>query len=107
LTIGSWLYAQDYSQHFISAKSGLVNHVEGEPSISNPDTNQRKKITVGDQLETRDRITTGDNDRVEVLLNPGSYLRLAGKAQLEVMDTGLDKMHFGIDEGTAIVEAGV
>jgi FecR protein len=107
LTFGSLLYSQDYSQHFISAKSGMVNHVEGEPSIFNPETNQRKKISVGDQLQTNDQISTKENDRVEVLLNPGSYLRLAGKAQLEILQTGLDNMHFGIKEGTAIVEAGV
>jgi hypothetical protein len=107
LAFGSWLHAQDYSQHFISAKSGMVNHVEGEPSISNPDTNQGKKISVGDQLQTGDRITSRENDRVEFLLNPGSYLRIAGRAQLDVLQTGLDNMHFGINEGMAIVEAGV
>jgi hypothetical protein len=66
-----------------------------------------KLLSVRDQLRSGDRIQLGESDRVELLLNPGSYLRIAGEGQFEVYRTAFDDMKFGLPQGTAIVESSV
>src|SRR5437763_14859393 len=56
-------------------EGGLVNVVEGEAAY----LNQKKPsqtLKAQQELETGDEIQVGQNGYVEVLLNPGSYLRL-------------------------------
>jgi hypothetical protein len=45
------------------------------------------------------------NDRLEILLNPGSYLRLGYNSELRVVETRFDAMHFELIRGSAIVES--
>jgi len=82
----------------------MVNYVEGAPRVLNAQ-NQWKAASVRDQLKPGDRLKTQEGDRVELLLNPGSYLRVGGKADLKVLNTDFEDMRFEILEGTAIVES--
>ncbi len=97
---------QDVSQQFISARSGMVNYLDGNPRVSRG-LKDGRPLLVRDQLRAGDRVQVGDSERMELLLNPGSYLRVAGRAELEVSRTSFEDMRFGISQGIAIVEAGV
>ena len=106
LTSFCWAQTQDVSQHFISARSGMVNYVDGNPRVSRG-LKDGRPLLVRDQLRAGERVQVGDSERLELLLNPGSYLRVAGRAELEISRTSFDDMRFGISRGIAIVEAGV
>ncbi|PYV87454.1 MAG: hypothetical protein DMG05_17620, partial [Acidobacteria bacterium] len=105
LVMGLTLYAQDVSQNFISAKSGMVNYVEGKPIVFTSDNQQGSKVSARDQLKSGDRLQTEENDRVEILLNPGSYLRVAANSEIRILQTSFDDMHFGMTRGVAILES--
>ena len=51
------------------------------------------------------RVETGQNDRVEILLNPGSFLRVAENSILRLKETKLEDMQFALDKGTLILES--
>ncbi|MEJ7710309.1 MAG: FecR domain-containing protein [Pyrinomonadaceae bacterium] len=48
---------------------------------------------------------TEDTGRFEVLLNPGSYLRLAENSEMELIDTQLDSLRIKMIKGSVIIEA--
>jgi ferric-dicitrate binding protein FerR (iron transport regulator) len=97
------LYADDFSEHFVAAKAGVVNYLEGSPQVSFG--NEGKVATPRGQVKTGDSIKTGAQDRLEILLNPGSYLRLGFNSELRVVDTAFDAMHFELVRGSVIVES--
>jgi hypothetical protein len=87
----------------ISAKAGGVNHVEGTVSVV------RSNATGGlllkrDRVEVGDRVTTGSDGRAEILLNPGSYIRLASNSSFEFGATDLEDLQIKLDSGSAIFE---
>ena len=106
LTSCSWVQAQDISQQFISARSGMVNYSEGNPKLYRG-TKAGMPLSAKDQLRAGDRVQVGDSERLELLLNPGSYLRVAGEAELQVLRTSFDDMRFGLSQGVAIIESSV
>jgi hypothetical protein len=98
-------FAQDLSKHFISVKSGMVNYVEGKPELLKAKDGMKRLIAVRQQLIPGDRILSGEVDRVELLLNPGSYLRISGGAELEVKSTEFEAMRYTLKSGSAILES--
>ncbi len=48
---------------------------------------------------------TASDGRVEILLNPGSYLRVGGNSEIELSDNTLANLEVRLLQGTAIVEA--
>jgi hypothetical protein len=98
-------FAQDISRHFISVKSGMVNYVEGKPELLKAKDGMKRLIAVRQQLMQGDRILTGEEDRVELLLNPGSYLRISGGSELEVNSTEFEAMRYTLKSGSAILES--
>jgi hypothetical protein len=50
-------------------------------------------------------VKTGSDGRVEMLLNPGSFLRLGENSEFELADSSLDNLEIRLVRGTAIVEA--
>ncbi len=107
LLSGYALCAQDNSPHFISAKAGMINLAEGKPLLFNLDHKQGKVLSARDQLRAGDRIQTEENGRVEILLNPGSYLRVAGRSEVQFLETAFDSMQVRINEGAAILESSI
>lgn len=97
---------QDVSSHLISARAGLVNYLDGKPMLSHG-RDEARPVVLRDQLRAGDRVVLDDSERLEILLNPGSYMRVAGKAELDVARTAFEDMQFGLLEGTAIVESSV
>jgi hypothetical protein len=60
---------------------------------------------ITDDLNSGDRVRTATDGRVEILLNPGSYLRLGGNSEAELLDNSLSNLEVRLLRGTAIVEA--
>jgi hypothetical protein len=96
--------AQNRERFGISAKAGGVNAVSGKVSVKTKDQAARL-LTSQDDLASGDIVSTGLGSQVEVLLNPGTYLRLAENSEFVMEDTSLDKLLVRLTKGSAIIEA--
>lgn len=96
--------AQNRERFGISAKAGGINAVSGKVSVKTKDQPARL-LTSQDDLSSGDIITTGLSSQVEVLLNPGTYLRLAENSEFVMEDTSLDNLLVRLTKGSAIIEA--
>jgi len=96
--------AQNREKFGISAKAGGVNAVSGQVMVKRQGQGQQL-LTSQDNLESGDVVTTGFGSQTEILLNPGSYLRLGQKSELEMVDNSLDKLLVKLNKGSVIVEA--
>jgi hypothetical protein len=90
-------------KYVISAKAGGVNVVEGDVTVARA-AGRSGVLLKGDKLEVGDRVSTGENGRAEILLNPGSYLRLGGGSSFEFKTTSLDDLRLSLNRGSAIFE---
>jgi hypothetical protein len=90
-------------KYLISAKAGGVNYTQGSASVARFD-NTGGLLLMGDQIEVADRVSTGVDGRVEILLNPGSFLRLGANSSMEFKSTSLDDLQIKLDSGSAIFE---
>ncbi|MGI8495790.1 MAG: FecR domain-containing protein, partial [Pyrinomonadaceae bacterium] len=88
--------------YLISAKAGGVNFVSGNISVFRAD-GSRSILQKGDALEIGDKIST-KNGKAEILLNPGSFVRLAENTEFEFENTSLDDLAIKISRGSAIFE---
>jgi hypothetical protein len=87
----------------ISARAGGINYVQGSVAVAR--TNGRGGTLIrGDRLEIGDRASTNSISRAEVLLNPGSYLRLGPDSEFEFLTTDLDDLQLKLYRGTAMLE---
>jgi hypothetical protein len=89
----------------ISARAGGVNAVTGGATVRTHGNTEWELLTVKEDLETGDSVKTGFDGRVEMLLNPGSYLRLGANSEFELTNNSLDNLEIRLIRGTAIVEA--
>jgi hypothetical protein len=96
--------AQNRETSVISAKAGGVNSVNGRVMVTRAGNSQ--SLTEQDDLTTGDLVTTGAASQVEVLLNPGSYLRVGENSAFELADNSLATLRVRLIKGSAIVEAG-
>ncbi len=92
--------AQTRDQYVISAKAGKVNHASGKVTVR-----RRGSTDWRDELNSGDVVKTGADGRLEMLLNPGSYVRLAENSELELTDMSLDNLRLKLVSGSAIIEA--
>lgn len=81
-------------QYVISTKAGLVNHVEGAANV-----------TVMQSAEAGSPISTGTGGRIEVLLNPGSFLRIGENSEVVLDSVDLTAIAVRVVSGSAIIEA--
>jgi hypothetical protein len=82
-------------QFIISAKAGLVNAVEGTANV-----HVQQQVPAGASIET------GPSGRVELLLNPGTFLRLGENSQAVLDSVELTAVQVHILSGSAIIECG-
>ena len=59
----------------ISARAGGVNLVTGDVRVRRAASADWVTLSTTDELKSGDTVRTGSAGRVEILLNPGSYLR--------------------------------
>jgi hypothetical protein len=93
-------FAQDY---VISAKAGSVNYVEGAVNVTRK-LGKSGVLLKKDNLEIGDKVSTGADGKAEILLNPGSYIRLAANSEFEFVTTSLDDLKLKLTRGSAILE---
>lgn len=91
------------SLYVVSAEAGGVNYVEGKVSVALK-SGRSGYLLKGDELETGDKVSTGTNGRAEILLNPGSFVRLAENSKFEFLTTSLDDLHLKLTSGSAMFE---
>lgn len=102
-SIGS--FAQNREKFVISAKAGGINAITGEASVHARGETDWQQLSITDDLDAGDRVRTAYDGRVEILLNPGSYLRLGGDSEVELSNNSLENLEVRLLRGTAIVEA--
>ncbi len=78
---------------------GTINYVEGQVSVDNRPLGSAGQIT----LQPNQILTTG-NGFAEILLTPGSFLRVGHDSQVRLMTSGLADTKAQLDRGTALVE---
>src|SRR5262249_27068792 len=102
------LSRDEQSKYVISARAGVVNIVQGEASVRSdkPDAMADMLIS-GDQLHIGDDVKTGSTGRVEVLLNPGCYLRLGANGEFVFLFDGYIANKIKLVRGSSVVEASV
>ena len=97
-------FTQNREKFVISAKAGGVNAVTGRASMLPHGNGEWQQLTIKEDLEAGDLVKTGVDGRVEMLLNPGSYLRVGENSEFELSDNSLENLELRVITGTAIVE---
>ena len=89
----------------VSARAGGVNFVSGEVTFRRARAKGWQQLTTSDELKDGDAVRTGAGAFAEILLSPGSYLRLGENAELEMSSTASDHLRVRLNGGSAVVEA--
>jgi hypothetical protein len=97
--------AQSRDPHVVSALAGGVNFVTGDVTMRRAEHQSWQSLRQTDDLRSGDTVRTGADGRAEVLLNPGSYLRLGENSELELTDSSLNTLRLKLTRGSALVEA--
>ncbi|MDQ3649941.1 MAG: FecR domain-containing protein [Acidobacteriota bacterium] len=91
--------------HFISARAGNVNYVSGDVTFRASGQTEWQTLTAKSILDSGDVVKAGAGGLAEVLLNPGSYLRVAENTEFELSDASLDNLRLKVIKGGAVIEA--
>ncbi len=94
--------ATAYGQNVISTQAGLINHTEGAVFLN--DKPVKRAGVHFEQMRNTDRLSTGAG-RAEVLLNPGTFLRLGQHSSVELVSGSITAPELRLLEGMAVVEA--
>src|SRR5215831_19164590 len=86
---------EEKRQNLVSASAGDVNFTEGDVKVKTATTDWGA-LASGDTLKNGDSVKTGTGGRAEILLNPGSYLRLSGDTEFQFDDTSLDNLRLRV-----------
>ena len=105
LCCSSVIFAQNREKFVISAKAGGINAITGQADVHGKGESAWQQLSITDDLDAGDRVRTANDGRVEILLNPGSYLRVGGDSEVELSNNTLDNLELRLLRGTAIVEA--
>lgn len=97
--------ARSRERFVISARAGGVNAVTGRTGVHSRGSSVWEQLTIKDNLQGGDVVKTDLDGRVEILLNPGSYMRVAENSEFELISNALDNLEVRLIRGTAIVEA--
>jgi hypothetical protein len=97
--------AQNREKFVISAKAGGVNAIAGRAEVRSNHGADWQLLSITDDLKSGDEVKTSSDGRVEMLLNPGSYLRVAEDSEFELTNGSLDNLEVRLTRGTAIIEA--
>jgi FecR protein len=89
----SVLLALVLTQYVVSVKAGLVNHVQGTANVAEMET-----VPAGRPIET------GSDGYVEVLLTPGSFLRIGENSAVVLDGVGIESVSLRVLQGPAVIE---
>ncbi len=92
-------------QFIVSAKAGTINFIEGTVTSCRAKAPEAwRGVSLGDRLKTGDRLRTSSEGRAEILLNPGSYLRLDYDGEIVMTNPNLDALAVEVISGSALFE---
>lgn len=103
LTLPLLTSAQNREKFIISARAGGVNAVTGRATVRGR-AGEWQQLMITEDLERGDVVKTGHDGRVEILLNPGSFMRVAENSEFELSDNSLENLEVRLIRGTAIME---
>lgn len=86
--------ASHSTSFMISTKAGVVNYVQGAANVKAATVAKAGKV-----------ISTGHDGAAEILLNPGSYLRMGADSQVILEKVDLYDIAVRIVQGSAVIEA--
>lgn len=94
------------AQYLASTKAGFVNRVEGQVYIQRVgnELSDAGRASLGTQMKDGDQLITTTSSRAEILLSPGSYLRLDGTTRVRAISTRFSGMRFEVLSGSVIAE---
>ena len=92
------------SKYVISAEAGGVNYVQGDVRVLTNNSSRLGSLLKGDNLKIGEEIMTGKDGKVEILLNPGSFVRLGANSDFEFESTSLDNLKLQLNRGSAMFE---
>jgi len=90
-----------FAQSVISAHSGVVQYVEGTVTIDGQEVHP--KFAEFPDVKPNQVLATADG-RVEVLLTPGVFLRLAEDSSVRMISNSLSDTRLAVISGSALVE---
>lgn len=90
-------------RYIVSATAGGVNYTEGSVTVVR-ENGTSGRLLKRDRVEVGDRISTESDGRAEILLNPGSYIRVGGNTTFEFGTTDLEDLQIRLDRGSAVFE---
>jgi hypothetical protein len=93
------------AQPLISTKGGLMNVIEGQADVQHPQDMRWEKVKPLMQLRRGDTLRTRDMAHVEMLLNPGSFARLAGETMVRLVNDRLTDLSLELLDGSMEVQA--
>ncbi|MFL6208357.1 MAG: FecR domain-containing protein [Pyrinomonadaceae bacterium] len=88
----------------LSARAGGINFASGQVLVERAGLSNSMALTAHDDLRAGDVVKTGGDGRVEVLLNPGSYLRVGADAEFSLSDDSLEHLRLKLTRGAAVAE---
>jgi ferric-dicitrate binding protein FerR (iron transport regulator) len=103
LVAASAAMGQNRERFGISAKAGGVNAVVGRVMVERKDQ-ASQLVTNRDDLATGDTVTTGFSSHAEILLNPGTYLRVGEDSEFQFVDDSLENLRIKLIRGSVVVE---
>lgn len=95
---------RDPAQYVISAKAGGVNLASGGAELRHKTETEWQALATKDHLAMGDLVRTESDGRLEVLLNPGSYLRVDADSEFEFTDPSLNSLRIKFLKGSGILE---
>lgn len=98
LPLGGWAQTQNSRP----AQPGSINYVEGQASVGAQELDPNSVGSV--QLQAGQTLNT-QNGKVEVLIVPGTFLRVDNNSSVRMINPGLADMEVEVDKGRAMVEA--
>ncbi|MEO5858841.1 MAG: FecR domain-containing protein [Pyrinomonadaceae bacterium] len=87
----------------ITAKAGGVNYAQGTVNVTRL-VGKSGLLMKGDTVDVGDQVATEADGRVEILLNPGSYLRVAENSAFEFKTTQLEDLEVLVTRGSVMLE---
>ena len=97
--------AQNREKFVISAKAGGVNATSGRAEVRSAPSADWQLLNVTDDLRTGDFVRTGRDGLMEMLLNPGAYLRVSENSEFQLTNNSLEALEIKLIRGTGIIEA--
>lgn len=76
--------------------------IEGSATYLRLESEEPLKVL--QEFNENDEIQVGENSRVEIILNPGSYLRLYSNSRIRLVDLSPDNLKLKLLKGSAIIE---